>query len=67
VSEHVRQLIDAYNDAWNAQDLDAVMSMHRTYETRASNHAAYRAKIPARYVRQEMVVRGADSPGAQPT
>jgi uncharacterized protein (TIGR02246 family) len=25
----VRGLIDAYNDAWNRQDLDAVASMHR--------------------------------------
>jgi ketosteroid isomerase-like protein len=25
----VRSLIDAYNDAWNRQDLDTVVSMHR--------------------------------------
>jgi ketosteroid isomerase-like protein len=24
----IRELIDAYNDAWNRQDLDAVASMH---------------------------------------
>ena len=28
MSEDARRLIDAYNDAWNRQDLDAVMSMH---------------------------------------
>lgn len=27
-AEALRQTIDRYNDAWNAQDLDAIMSMH---------------------------------------
>ena len=34
-----RELIDAYNDAWNSQDLDAVMSMH-TDDTVFENHTA---------------------------
>jgi steroid delta-isomerase-like uncharacterized protein len=34
-----RKLIDAYNDAWNSQDLDAVMSMH-TEDTVFENHTA---------------------------
>lgn len=39
MSEDVRRLIDAYNDAWNRQDLDAVMSMH-TDDTVFENHTA---------------------------
>jgi len=39
VAEDARQLIDAYNDAWNRQDLDAVMSMH-TDDTVFQNHTA---------------------------
>jgi uncharacterized protein (TIGR02246 family) len=35
----VRSLIDAYNDAWNRQDLDAIMSMH-TDDTVFQNHTA---------------------------
>jgi steroid delta-isomerase-like uncharacterized protein len=34
-----RKLIDAYNDAWNSQDLDAVMAMH-TDDTVFENHTA---------------------------
>jgi steroid delta-isomerase-like uncharacterized protein len=34
-----RELIDAYNDAWNSQDLDVVMSMH-TDDTVFENHTA---------------------------
>lgn len=34
-----RKLIDAYNDAWNRQDLDAAMSMH-TDDTVFENHTA---------------------------
>lgn len=34
-----RKLIDAYNDAWNNQDLDVVMSMH-TDDTVFENHTA---------------------------
>lgn len=37
--EAARTLIDAYNDAWNTQDLDAVMSMH-TADTVFENHTA---------------------------
>ena len=34
-----RELIVAYNDAWNSQDLDVVMSMH-TDDTVFENHTA---------------------------
>jgi ketosteroid isomerase-like protein len=34
-----RKLIEAYNDAWNRQDLDVVMSMH-TDDTVFQNHTA---------------------------
>jgi uncharacterized protein (TIGR02246 family) len=34
-----RDLIDAYNDAWNRQDLDAVMAMH-TDDAVFENHTA---------------------------
>jgi steroid delta-isomerase-like uncharacterized protein len=34
-----RELIDAYNEAWNRQDLDAAMSMH-TDDTVFENHTA---------------------------
>jgi steroid delta-isomerase-like uncharacterized protein len=34
-----RRLIDAYNDAWNRQDLDAAMAMH-TDDTVFENHTA---------------------------
>jgi steroid delta-isomerase-like uncharacterized protein len=39
MSDRNRQLIDAYNDAWNDQDLDAAMSMH-TEDTVFENHTA---------------------------
>ncbi len=39
MSDDVRTLIDAYNDAWNRQDLDAAMSMH-TDDTVFENHTA---------------------------
>jgi ketosteroid isomerase-like protein len=39
MSEPARELIDAYNAAWNSQDLDAVMSMH-TSDTVFENHTA---------------------------
>lgn len=39
MTEEARQLIDSYNDAWNSQDLDAVMSMH-TDDTVFQNHTA---------------------------
>jgi uncharacterized protein (TIGR02246 family) len=35
----IRDLIDGYNDAWNRQDLEAVMSMH-TNDTVFENHTA---------------------------
>jgi steroid delta-isomerase-like uncharacterized protein len=53
MSEATRALIDAYNDAWNRQDLDAVASMHaddvvfenHTAGERAEGAAAVRAHI----------------------
>jgi uncharacterized protein (TIGR02246 family) len=39
MSEANRALIDAYNDAWNRQDLDAVASMHAD-EIVFENHTA---------------------------
>jgi taurine dehydrogenase small subunit len=39
MSDATRRLIQAYNDAWNAQDLDAAMSMH-TDDTVFENHTA---------------------------
>lgn len=39
MSDRNRQLIDAYNDAWNDQDLDTAMSMH-TEDTVFENHTA---------------------------
>ena len=39
MSEAAQQLIDAYNDAWNRQDLDAIISMH-TEDTVFENHTA---------------------------
>jgi len=39
VSETVRELIEAYNEAWNAQDLDRVCSFHAD-EVVFENHTA---------------------------
>jgi steroid delta-isomerase-like uncharacterized protein len=51
--ESLAELIDAYNDAWNAHDLDAIISMHapdmvfenHTAGERASGPDAVRAHI----------------------
>ena len=38
-ADALRELIDRYNDAWNRQDLDAIMSMH-TPDIVFHNHTA---------------------------
>ena len=53
MDEATRRLIDAYNDAWNRQDLDAVCSFHdddvvfanHTAGEQAEGAAAVRAHI----------------------
>src|SRR5258708_17994824 len=44
MSEETRALIDAYNDAWNRQDLDAVASMHADDIVFENHTAAERAE-----------------------
>jgi uncharacterized protein (TIGR02246 family) len=59
VSEATRALIEAYNDAWNRQDLDAVASMHaddvvfenHTAGERAEGAAAVRDHIAGIFAR----------------
>ena len=42
--DDVTQLIDRYNDAWNAQDIDAVASMHHPDIVFENHTAAERAE-----------------------
>lgn len=59
MSEATRALIDAYNDAWNRQDVDAVASMHaddvvfenHTAGERAEGADAVRAHIAGIFAR----------------
>ena len=44
MSEETRALIEAYNDAWNRQDLDAVVSMHAEEIVFENHTAAERAE-----------------------
>jgi len=39
-ADALRELIDRYNDAWNRQDVDAIMSMH-TPDMVFENHTAH--------------------------
>jgi len=49
----IRELIDAYNDAWNRQDLDAVASMH-TGDIVFHNHTAAECVEGAEAVREHI-------------
>jgi taurine dehydrogenase small subunit len=53
VSEATRALIDAYNDAWNRQDIDAVASMHAA-EVVFENHTAGERAEGAEAVRKHI-------------
>ena len=53
MSESTRALIDAYNDAWNRQDIDAVASMHADAIVFENHTAAERAE-GAEAVRQHI-------------
>jgi ketosteroid isomerase-like protein len=58
-SHHVATLIDRYDAAWNAQDLDAIAAMHddaivfhnHTADERVAGAAAVRAHIAAIFAR----------------
>ena len=53
MSEETRALIDAYNDAWNRQDLEAVASMHAD-EIVFENHTAAERAEGAQAVREHI-------------
>jgi uncharacterized protein (TIGR02246 family) len=53
VSEATRALIEAYNDAWNQQDLDAVASLHAA-EIVFENHTAGERAEGAEAVREHI-------------
>jgi uncharacterized protein (TIGR02246 family) len=50
---NVRELIERYNDAWNAQDLDAIASMHHP-EIVFHNHTADESAQGADAVREHI-------------
>jgi steroid delta-isomerase-like uncharacterized protein len=53
VSDETQRTIDAYNDAWNSQDLDAVASMHAD-DVVFENHTAGEKAEGAQAVREHI-------------
>jgi len=62
--EHLQELIDRYNDAWNRQDLDAIDSMHAR-DIVFHNHTAGESVEGAEKVREHIAGIFRNWPGMQ--